>query len=279
MQIFTICLIVVRQRVLFSTIIEIMNSMTYPKDTLIQVGLTPIEADVYILMTSGVCSAKNIIKQTKIKRATVYYVLANLEQRGLISKKNNHLDHEYIVESFDVLQGLAETKKIEAEKLVEGIKSTITTFTKQTGAKEETPTVAFYEGIETMKNIIFSTAYCKSKVLKTIIPASSFFWSIEDRFIREYVDRRIQNGVKTKSMWEKKISDDVYQSQYKNISNVRMLPDHIKNLFSTSIFIYDNRVMYISSLENAYCIVVTSAEHFNMMSALFEGLWVTSQKY
>ena len=256
-----------------------IQSMTYPKEALVKVGLTPIEADVYILMTSGICSAKNIIKQTKIKRATVYYVLANLEQRGLISKKNNHLDHEYIVESFDVLQGLAEAKKIEAENLVQNIQSTITTFAKNANTKDETPTVAFYEGVETMQNIIFSTAYCKSKNLKTIIPASSFFWSIDDKFIQEWVDRRIKNGVKTKSMWEKRVPDDVYQNQYRNISDVRMLPEHIRNTFSTSIFIYDNKVMYISSLENAYCIVVTSEEHCNMMNALFEGLWITSKKY
>jgi hypothetical protein len=42
---------------------------------------------------------------------------------------------------------------------------------------------------------------------------------------------------------------------------------------------YDNKVMYISSPENAYCIVVTSAEHHKMMSALFEGLWMTSEEY
>jgi sugar-specific transcriptional regulator TrmB len=255
------------------------NNMTYPKETLIQVGLTPIEADVYVLMTSGMCSAKNIIKHTSIKRATVYYVLANLEQRGLISKKNNHLDHEYIIESFDVLQGLAEAKKIEADKLVDGIKNTILSFSKKSDATEDAPTVAFYEGIETMKNIIFSTAYCKHKILKTIIPASSFFWNISDKFIREYVDRRIQNGVKTKSMWEKKIPDEAYRNQYKNISDIRMLPDHVTDSFSTSIFMYDNKVMYISSVENAYCIVITSAEHYNMMSALFEGLWVTSKEY
>ncbi len=256
-----------------------IHSMTYPKETLVRVGLTPIEADVYVLMIEGMCSAKSLIKHTNMKRATVYYVLSNLEQRGLISKKNNHLDHEYIVEDFDILKGLAEAKKIEAEKLVMNVASTIQSFSKKSEVKEETPTVAFYEGIETMKNIIFSTAYCKSKLLKTIIPASSFFWSIDQKFVQEYVERRVHNGVKTKSMWEKKVPDEVYKNQYKNISNVRMLPDHIKDSFSTSIFIYDNKVMYISSLENAYCIVVTSAEHNKMMNALFEGLWVTSEEY
>jgi sugar-specific transcriptional regulator TrmB len=80
-----------------------MNTMTYPKETLVKVGLTPIEADVYVLMIEGMCSAKSLIKHTDIKRATIYYVLANLEQRGLISKKNNHLDHEYVVEDFNIL--------------------------------------------------------------------------------------------------------------------------------------------------------------------------------
>jgi len=256
-----------------------IQDMTYPKETLVRVGLTPIEADVYVLMIEGMCSAKSLIKHTNMKRATVYYVLANLEQRGLISKKNNHLDHEYVVEDFDILQGLAEAKKIEAEKLVMNVASTIQSFSKKSEVKEETPTVAFYEGIETMKNIIFSTAYCKSKLLKTIIPASSFFWSIDEKFINEYVDTRVQNSVKTKSMWERKIHEDTFKKRYQNISNIRMLPTHIKDSFSTSIFIYDNKVMYISSLENAYCIVVTSAEHNKMMNALFEGLWVTSEEY
>lgn len=253
--------------------------MIYPKDTLIHVGLTPIEADIYLLMANGTCSAKKIIQQTSYKRATVYYALTNLEHRGLISKKNNHLDHEYIVESFDVLQGMAEAKKIESEKIAEGIKNTILTFVKNTQDKEGKPTVAFYEGLETVKNIIFSTAYCKEKSIRTIIPADSLFWNIDETFIREYVGRRIQNGVKTQSMWEKQIDPETFKKQYKNISNIRMLPEHMSNMFSTSIFIYDNKVMYISSLENSYCIVVTSLEHMKMMTALFEGLWINSKEY
>lgn len=253
--------------------------MTQPKDVLTQLGLTPIEVDVYLAMTNKALSAKEIMRRTSLKRATVYYALSNLEQRGLISKKNNHLDHEYTLESFDVLQGLAEAKRIETEKVVQEVKNTILTFTKSSGTKDSKPTVAFYEGIETVKNIIFATAYCKEKKIQTIIPATSLFWSIEEKFIREYVERRVKNGVSTQSIWEKKIDDETFERQYKNISNVRMMPANMNNMFSTSIFIYDNKVMYISSLENAYCIVVNSEEHRKMMSALFEGLWAIAKPY
>lgn len=254
--------------------------MTTPKDVLISLGLTSTEAEIYICMMNNIRTAKEIIKYTNLKRPTVYYALTNLEHRGLISKKNNHLDHEYAVSSLDVLSGLAEKKRLESESIVEEVSMMIPSLKNKMADKDSKPSVAFYEGIETVKNILLSTAYCKGKSIKTIIPKDSFFWQLEDKhFINEYVDRRVRNGVKTQSLWEKKLDDKIFSKFYKNISDIKLLPSNMHNAFSTSVFIYDDKVMYISSIENAYCIIVTSAEHCEMMSALFEGLWGYAKPY
>lgn len=254
--------------------------MANPKEVLVNLGLTATEAEIYICMMNGMRSAKEIIKYTNLKRPTVYYTLTNLEHRGLISKKNNHLDHEYTLSSLDVLSGLAEKKRLASEHLVDEVTRLIPNMGNKNSEKDNKPGVAFYEGIETIKNILLSTAYCKSKNIKTIIPKDSFFWQLNDsKFIGEYVERRVKNGVKTQSLWEKKLDEKTFDKFYKNISNIRLLPKSMHDKFSTSVFMYDNKVMYISSVENAYCIVATSAEHYEMMSALFEGLWEHAKPY
>jgi sugar-specific transcriptional regulator TrmB len=256
------------------------NIMTTPKDVLMSLGLTLTEAEIYICMMNNIRTAKEIIKYTNLKRPTVYYALTNLEHRGLISKKNNHLDHEYAVSSLDVLSGLAEKKRLESESLVEEVTRLIPNLNNKISEKDVKPNVAFYEGVETVKNIILSTAYCKSKQIKTIIPGEGFFWQVKDgHFLNEYIERRVKNGVKTQSLWEKRLDEKTFARFYKNISNIKILPSSMHGRFSTSIFIYDNKVMYISSLENTYCIIVTSAEHYEMMAALFEGIWAHAKQY
>ena len=257
-----------------------MNTiMTTPKEVLMNLGLTPTEADIYICMMNGLRTAKEIIKHTNLKRPTVYYALTNLEHRGLISKKNNHLDHEYSVSSLSVLSGLAEAKRVASEDLVEQVGKLIPIISNTISSKDSKPSVAFYEGVETIKNIVLSTAYCKSKNILTIIPKDSFFWNIDKDFLNDYVERRVKNGIKTRSLWEKKLDEAIFAKYYKNISDIKLLPNNMNNCFSTSIFMYDDKVMYISSVENAYCIIVTSKEHCQTMSALFEGIWVHAKKY
>jgi hypothetical protein len=64
---------------------------------------------------------------------------------------------------------------------------------------------------------------------------------------------------------------------YEGVSEVRILPKIMHGKFHTTIFIYDDKTVYVSSKKQSYCVVITSQEHADTMQAWFEGLWASSK--
>jgi sugar-specific transcriptional regulator TrmB len=60
------------------------------ENQLTAIGLTPGEAQIYELMlNSGALPAREIVKKTALKRATVYHILDLLVTRGLVAKNES----------------------------------------------------------------------------------------------------------------------------------------------------------------------------------------------
>ena len=58
-----------------------------------------------------------------------------------------------------------------------------------------------------------------------------------------------------------------------------MLPGGLGERFRSTIFMYDDQVLYISSLASGYALLVKSAEHVEMMHALYGVLWDSSTPF
>ena len=252
--------------------------MIHPKQILKQIGLTESEITVYLAMLSGHVQARDIIKATAEKRPTVYYALSSLERRGLISKQAKQGSHGYHVEPIKRLEAIAEAKKQEAEMLLSSIQNIAPLLAQGVGA-ESAPTVTFFEGKKAVKNVVMESMYCKSKQIRTIVPEDNFFISLGRDFSKQFVQERIDRKIATENLWTFETDRATFRTYYEGVSDVRILPDVMKGAFRTSILMYDEVVLYISSTQNNYCIKVSSKEHNEMMNALFTGLWGTSRQH
>lgn len=250
--------------------------MINPQDILRQLGLTDSEITVYMALHAGQVQARDIIAYTEEKRPTVYYALSSLERRGLVSKQLRNGEHGYVLESPKRLEVLAREKKKEAVALLSSVQA-LTPFFRTSGENRETkPSVTFYEGKKAVRNVIMESMYCKSKYVQTIIPEDNFFIALGRSFAETFVKERRRRQISTKNLWTFETDENTFQQYYKGISDVRILPTVMKDSFHTSILLYDNIVLYVSSVKNNYCIKVESEEHASMMNALFMGLWETS---
>jgi len=101
--------------------------------------------------------------------------------------------------------------------------------------------------------------------------------SVRDQ--EKFVTERNLRKISTRSLWESKIDTKTFTEYYTQPSQIKILPSVMKNKFATTIFLYDDKTLYISSLKNSYCVLITSQEHYNTMSVLFEGLWSTSKPH
>lgn len=247
--------------------------MIEPAQTLSKLGLTDSEIAVYLSMCAGASSALEIGKSSGLKRPTIYYALSCLENRGLISKSTS--SHGFIIEPIHRLESLVEEKSREIVKLSSEVEDLIPLLTEKSPALLHKPKVSFYEGKEAVKAVVMETLYGKEKLVYTIAPHKNFFQSIGPNFVETYIKERNRRNIKIKSLWEQEISLPLFHLYYKQKDSIRILPTESKG-FDSTIFIFGNKTMYVSSIKSPFAVIITSEEHAHMMKCLFEGLWASS---
>lgn len=256
-----------------------MMNLNNPYSILARLGLTEAEIQVYLTMNSGAETVREIIQTTGQKRPTVYYVLGRLTELGLASKVERGRGVAYKVESPRALEVLAQQQLDTSRATKLAVVDLIPVLQKKTKRQSDKPHVAFFQGRQAVQNVIQESLYCKSKVIHSLAPHSNYFWHVGKSFVEKYVQERFERKIKTFNLWEEPIDPKIYRSYYQNISQVRILPSSMKEKFSTTIFLYDDTALFISSLENNYCLLVRSEEFYATHKALFEGLWAISRPH
>lgn len=253
--------------------------MNEPRKHLLDLGLSDSEVTVYLAMVSGVRTARDIVKVTRLKRPTVYYALGCLEKRGLTSKTGLSGDKSFTLEPIEKLSLIAKGKVLEVSSLQNRIDELIPILTATSSPGNKKPIVAFYEGVDAVKNAIMEMLYCKSKKINSVVPAQNFFWQVGQEFVELFVEERIKRNIKTKNLWEAPISKGLIRQYYEELSQVRILPEIMHGKFQTTIFLYDEKTLYVSSKNNSYCVLIASKEHTDTMQSWFDGLWSVSKTH
>lgn len=253
--------------------------MSNPELQLKRLGLTESEITVYLRMSVGALNARDLMKTTKMKRPTIYYALNSLEKRGLVHKSGKENDATFVLAPYERLIAIAKEKEDEAMTLTESIGELIPTLAKSKNSKMEKPQVSFYEGLDAVKHVVMDAMYTKNKHIDIIAPQYNFFWGVGEEFLIKYISERRQRNITTRNMWEAEVVRDDFEDYYGTMSEIKILPEVMKGKFKTTIFLFDDKTLYVSSYENPYAILVTSLEHNETMSALFDGLWITAKNH
>ncbi len=230
------------------------------------------------LLNKGNCTAQELIKITQIKRPTAYYALRQLIDKGLIFKIPTFGKEKYQAHDPQQIHTLIKIKREEIDALGKEADDVIRAMKKDQKQYSGIPQVFFYEGLANMKLAISETIYCRSGHIDSIAPANNFFWEVGQEFSGRYIQDRVARGITTRNLWEKPLEPEILLRSYKGLSQVRILPETMRGAFATTTFLYDDCVMYISSKENGYVLVVRSQEHYDLMKAMYETLWATSEE-
>ncbi len=253
--------------------------MRNPEKYLTDLGLSDSEIKVYLSMIDGAKSAREIMKLSQLKRPTTYYALSSLEKRGLINKSNLEKDNTFNLEPLDRLTILAEEKLNEANKIKKEIEEIIPELNGKISKTNKRPYVSFYEGKDTIKRIAMSALYCKNKMLYSMAPKNNFFSDVGNDFKELFIKERNRRCIKAKNLWDEEVEKSIIKKYYNELSEIRVLPKEMAKTFTTTVFIYDDKTLYISSLKNNYCVLITSEEHRDLMLSLFNGLWKFSKPH
>ncbi len=249
------------------------------QDILQQLGLSATEITVYVAMVEGKTQVKDIIKTTGMKRPSVYYAINKLESRGLIGRMQHGEYNQWQLSDPHSLQKLLHDKQKHLQTLEQDLEHIVEAITTDKTSQLQSQ-VTFYEGQKAVENIVFNSLYCKNKEILSIAPDKNFFHQTGQDFAMKYVMERKQRNIKTRHLWESlgPVTKEVLKEFYTNTAEVRIMPSTMQQSFASSVFMYDDTVMYVSSQLSGYAVVFTSKEHAELQRALFETVWGISKK-
>jgi len=252
--------------------------METPKNILKQLGLSEAEIKIYLALTArGALTASELTKAAHLKRPTAYYALRSLREHGLIKAGNAAGVERFQAEPPQHLEAMVAVREKELSALAEEVRGIIPELLKHKAIDSGLPAVSFYEGEEAMKQAIMETVYCRGRHIDSIAPSDNFFWQVGQAFSAGYIAERVARKITTRNLWEKPLEPRIMTRSYEGISQVKILPKEMIGKFRSTVFLYDDTVMYISSKDNGYVLVVKSAEHYEMMKAIYETLWAIAK--
>jgi len=249
--------------------------MLTPKNLLRDLGFSNAEADILLSILKGTEGVSGLQKQTGLKRPTVYYVLQRLMQKGILAQSGRTRGGR-LQASLPALSHLAEERAKSAQQQQTKVSEWLELLKSEEKGAGEKPAVAFYEGVAAVRRIVMETLYIKSRHVDVLAPTKNFFHELGTEYVKTYIGERNARGISTRSLWENPVDQATLKKFYTEKSSIRILPQEMKNRFQTTMFIYDDKVLYVSSLRNAYALQIVSKEHRDFLTAIFDALWVIS---
>lgn len=238
-----------------------------------EIGFPAAEASVYISLLDGARSASEIMRQTGEKRPTIYYSLNSLEKRGLVSRTGKEYGNKFQVGSLQQLEIFVQNSVRKQESLLDRTKKLATYYPKNT--KSSKSLISYFETFESIKQAIFSSLYAKEKRIRSIVPAQNYFHEMGEGFVLEYVEEKQKRKLDTTALWED-IPNKSILSNYYDRADIRQLPVDMHNGFDTTIFVFDNKTLYVSPKREQYAVLIQSEAHSKMMKAVFDNIWSNS---
>lgn len=256
--------------------------MTYPRKEvrmpfafLKTIGLTDNEANLYeLLLRLGEVPANQIIKESKLKRATAYKVLYALEEKKLISKKDVGKIIHFRPEPPTVLMNLAETQYKSLERARESLQAVVPELMSSYTLSVERPVVSTYEGVEGLKKIYEDTIK-ESKPICAVLQTAEVEPKIYEWLTKIYAKRRVKAGITARVIVASgKWSGEYQKKDEKELRESVLVPGE-KFPFRHEIDIYGNKVAFINYKkgEKLIGVVIDNPQIATTMKAWFDLAW------
>lgn len=238
------------------------------EEQLTKFGLSPKQATVYLAcLKLGPVKVGLIQKEAGLKRTTLYDVLKELINLGLISYTVKQKTKIFTPENPSALENLLKQKQQAVSAVLADLKSLFANVSCR-------PQIRFYEGNEGIKQIYLESLQARDKKIYQIVSVKDFLEFPGKDFMNWYVQERAKKNIESIAIHPK--SGDVYSDNFGKTDpqlkrQVHYLPP---SLFSMSmIMIFDHYVAALSTKTENYGFIIESKEYSKSMKIIFDFLW------
>jgi HTH-type transcriptional regulator, sugar sensing transcriptional regulator len=228
-------------------------------------GLNEKEAEVYTAaMELGEATGFQIYKKTKIKKPTVYYVLDELQKRGLVSLTKKGKKKFYVAESPMKIKNDLEDKLKTFNDLLPQLLSVY-------NISAVKPKLCYYEGKEGLKEVYGDTLKYKGEILSFV--SENIVMVLGEDFTNDYVQKRVKKKISIKAIVPnlEKLRGNYLARDPEQLRQSKLI-DPKKYNFPIEINIYANKVAFLS-FRDELAVIIESDEINKMLALLFSFFW------
>ncbi len=235
---------------------------------LTELGLSDKQTTLYLaLLELGQAKASDLAKRTGFKRPSVYDMLNNLVQRGLITCNMQGKRQFFQAENPRVLLDIPKKMEQSVRKILPDLQQIFNRNTQK-------PTLRYYEGVEGIRRITEDLLEAKNGEYWYISDATEITKILGEGFLEDFVKRRIEKGLWANAIRVRRSETEmnVLRPGKENRRRLRFLP-HAPLEEIASMHLYDNKVGLISSSKECFAMLIESREVFTLMKFLWGTLW------
>ena len=237
-------------------------------------GLTHKEARVYMAaLELGETNIERLAKKSGIKRTTLYDVVANLKEKGLISTLRRKKRTYYYAEDPRAISGQLREKQETFESILPELLS-IANFI------EKKPRIRFFEGLEGLKEVYKETLkYPSEEIIDWI--SEEAFTNFDESWVRKfYIPKRI-----AQKKWVRAIIPDTpvmrefQAADEKSLRKSRLVsPEKFPLAIELSLYAKDR--IAIMAFEEKIGMLIESQKIYTTLRSIFEmnWLWAANQQ-
>ncbi len=238
------------------------------KEVLKQLNIKDNKADVYLIcLEMGGATAYAISKKAGLKRPTVYDILAQLTNEGLVYKSvKKGIKYFYPSDPEKLLRQLKEKE----QKLI----SVLPMLEDLYNSPKAKPLIRYFEGKEGIKEMYEDSLKILKKGDQILAYVGDDVLNRIPDYAEDYVKRRVEKGIRLKGIYKKspEMEKKYMANNQKQLREAKVLDE---NFFSVDneTNIYANKIAIASYGNEMFGMIIESNEIAKSQKAIFELAW------
>ena len=248
--------------------------MSIDASDLIRIGFSLKEAKLYLaLLGKGGATAAELTAASALKRPTVYKLLENLQERGLVTASTRESRRFFTPEPPEQLLKYVETQKRNVERLLPDLSDLFM-------SKSQHHRVRYYDGVAGIRRI--------HDILLALPHGSNYYYwgsmhstveALGEDFVADYTRKRVSKGIWSNAIYprEEAMRNPALRGCPENLRRIRYF-----NLQSTKslgqLFLFDHKIAILSGRCDLFGMVLESEDCYSIMKMVFDSMWETAEQ-
>lgn len=238
---------------------------------LAQAGLGRAQANAYVaLVALGDAGAAEVARQARIPRTSAYAALAALAAAGLATPTVRGRRKRFIAAQPQTLLDLPRRQ----EALLRTLVGDLAGLARRRPVR---PRIAIHEGREGIVHVNEQLLTVRSRRYRYIGSAQEMVDAMGADYLQDYVRRRVARGIHVQTIRVRGHESGLpcLGDGARWLREVRYLERPVARDLA-SVYLWDDRVSVISTIQEGYGIIIDSREFAAMLELVWETLWTTA---